>query len=155
MQGRGSRRFPLNRGGTVVEHCRKYTVGHGGGRRSRPGYRPWSCGDRAGVLPTPAGGVVVAVGCSVLLMWHFVGPAGQGPAYFSGGRVCGGSGPPLDGVLGCTLGSPGDTWRSRTPRGGRSGTPSLCAERPSLKDACCRRTSSPAGGGSGWSAQAE
>ena len=25
--GHGSRRSPLNRGGTVVEHCRKYTVG--------------------------------------------------------------------------------------------------------------------------------
>ena len=25
--GHGSRRFPLNRGGTVVGHCRKYTVG--------------------------------------------------------------------------------------------------------------------------------
>ena len=30
----------------------------------------WSCGDRAGVLPAPAGGVVVAVGCTVLQMWH-------------------------------------------------------------------------------------
>ena len=30
----------------------------------------WSCGDRAGVLPTPAGGMVVAVGCTVLQMWH-------------------------------------------------------------------------------------
>ena len=27
----------------------------------------------------------------------------------------------------------GDTWRSRTPRGGRSGTPSVCAKRPSLE----------------------
>jgi len=73
---RGSRRPPLNRGGAVVEHCRKYTVGHGVGRGSRPGCRPWSCGDRAGVLPTPAGGVVAAVGCSVLPMWRSVGPAG-------------------------------------------------------------------------------
>ena len=46
--------------GTVVEHCRKYTAGHGVKRGSRPGYRPWSCGDRAGVRPAPAGGVVVA-----------------------------------------------------------------------------------------------
>ena len=48
----------------------KYTVGHGVGRGSRPGYRPWSCEDRAGVLPAPAGGVVVAVGCTVLQMWR-------------------------------------------------------------------------------------
>ena len=41
------------------------TVGHGVGHGSRPGYRPWSCGDRAGVLPAPAGGVVVAVVCTV------------------------------------------------------------------------------------------
>ena len=56
--------------GAVVEYCRKYTVGHGIVRGSRPGYRPWSCGDRAGVLPSPAGGVVVAVGCTVLQMWR-------------------------------------------------------------------------------------
>ena len=53
----------------MVEHYRKYTVGHGVGHGSHPGYRPWSCGDRAGVLPAPAGGVVVAVGCTVLQMW--------------------------------------------------------------------------------------
>ena len=29
-----------------------------------------SCGDRAGVLPAPAGGIVVAVGCTVLQMWR-------------------------------------------------------------------------------------
>ena len=40
---------------------------------------------------------------------------------------------PLVGVWVCTLGGLGDTWRSRTPRGGRSGTPSVCAERPSLE----------------------
>ena len=62
--------FPPNRGGAVVEYCRKYTVGHGVGCGSRPGYRPWSCGDRAGILPAPAGGVVVAVGCTVLQMWR-------------------------------------------------------------------------------------
>ena len=61
---------PPNRGGAVVEHCRKYTMGHGVGRGSRPGYRPWSCGDCAGILPAPAGGVVVAVGCTVFHMWR-------------------------------------------------------------------------------------
>ena len=30
----------------------------------------WSCGDHAGVLPAPAGGVVVAVGRTVLQMWR-------------------------------------------------------------------------------------
>ena len=56
--------------GAVVEYCRKYTVGHGVGRGSRPGYRPRSCGDRAGVLPAPEGGVVVAVGRTVIQMWR-------------------------------------------------------------------------------------
>ena len=61
--------FPPNRGGALVEYCRKYTVGYGIGRGSRPGYRPWSCGDRAGVLPAPAGDVVIAVVRTVLQMW--------------------------------------------------------------------------------------
>jgi hypothetical protein len=46
--------FSPNRGGAVVEHCGKYTVGYGARRGSRPGHRPWSCGDRAGVLAAPA-----------------------------------------------------------------------------------------------------
>ena len=54
--------FSPNRGGAVVEHCRKYTAGYGAWR----GSRPWPCGDRAGVLVAPAGGVVVAVGGTVL-----------------------------------------------------------------------------------------
>ena len=54
--------------GAVVEYYRKYTVGHGVGRGSRPGHRPRPCGDRAGVLTAPVGGVVVAVGCTVLQM---------------------------------------------------------------------------------------
>ena len=61
--------FP-NRGGAVVEHCRKYTAGYGACRGSRPGRRPWLCGDRTGVLATPAGGVVVAVGGTVLQAWR-------------------------------------------------------------------------------------
>ena len=56
--------FP-NRGGAVVEHCRKYTVGYGAWRDSRPGHRPWPCGDRAGVLAAPAGGVAVPVESTV------------------------------------------------------------------------------------------
>ena len=70
--------FP-NRGGAVVEHCRKYTAGYGAWRGSHPERRPWPCGDRAGVLASPAGGVVVAVGGTVLQAWRRPeGPAGQG-----------------------------------------------------------------------------
>jgi len=45
-------------------------MGYGVGRGGRPGHRPCPRGDLAGVLPTPAGGVVVAVGCTVLQMWR-------------------------------------------------------------------------------------
>src|SRR6185312_1659363 len=62
--------FSPNRGGAVVKHCGKYTVGYGAGRGSCPGHRLWSCGDRGGVLATPAGGVVVAVGGTVLQAWR-------------------------------------------------------------------------------------
>ena len=57
--------FSPKRGGAVVKHCGKYTVGYGAGRGSRPGHRPWSCGDRAGVLAAPVGSVVVAVAGTV------------------------------------------------------------------------------------------
>ena len=57
--------FSPNRGDAVFEHCGKYTVGYGAGR----GSRPWSCGDHAGVLAAPAGGVVVAVGGTVPQAW--------------------------------------------------------------------------------------
>jgi hypothetical protein len=46
-------------GGVVVEYCIKYTVRYGAWRGSHPGRRPWPCGDRAGILAAPAGGVVV------------------------------------------------------------------------------------------------
>ena len=58
--------FSPNRGGAVVEQCGKYTVGND----ARRGSRPWSCGDFAGVLAAPAGGVVVAVGGTVLQAWR-------------------------------------------------------------------------------------
>ena len=89
----GSRRLPPNRGGAVVKHCRKYTMGHGVGRGDRPSHRPRSRGDCTGVPPTLAGGVVVAVGRTVLQMWHSVGPAGQDLVYSSGGGARGGLGP--------------------------------------------------------------
>ena len=62
--------FSPNRGGAMVEHCGKYTVGYGARRGSRPRHHPWSCGDRASVLAAPAGGVVVAVGSTVLQAWR-------------------------------------------------------------------------------------
>src|SRR6185436_17475416 len=62
--------FSLNCEGAVVEHCGKNTVGYGAGRGSHPGHRPWSCGDRAGILAAPAGGVVVAVGGTVHQAWR-------------------------------------------------------------------------------------
>src|SRR6185312_12461892 len=62
--------FYLNRGGAMAEHCRKYTVGYGAWRGSHPGCRPWPCGDRAGALVAPAGGVVVAVGGTILQAWR-------------------------------------------------------------------------------------
>ena len=62
--------FSPNRGGAVVEHCGKYIVGYGTWRGSHPGHCPWPCGDRAGVLVAPAGGVVIAVGGTVLQAWR-------------------------------------------------------------------------------------
>ena len=62
--------FSPNRGGAVVEHCGKYTGGYGAGRGSHPGHRPWSCRDHAGFLAAPAGGVVIAVGGTVLQAWR-------------------------------------------------------------------------------------
>ena len=41
------------------------TVGHGVRRGSHPRHRPRPYGDCAGVLTAPAGGVVIAVGCTV------------------------------------------------------------------------------------------
>ena len=85
MHGRRSQKssffFP-NRGGAVVEHCRKYTVGYGAWRGSRPMHCLWLCGDRAGVLAAPAGGVAV-LGESIVphSTWRrSEGPAGGGPA---------------------------------------------------------------------------
>ena len=62
--------FSPNHGGAVVEHCGKYTVGHGVRRGSHPGHRSRPCGDRAGILTAPAGSVVVAVGCTVFQVWR-------------------------------------------------------------------------------------
>ena len=57
----------------MAEYYRKYTVPHWRVRRRaciNPGHRPWPCGDRDGVLVAPAGGVVVAVGGTVLQAWR-------------------------------------------------------------------------------------
>ena len=136
--------------GTVVEYCRKYTVGHGVERGSRPGYRPSSRGDRASILPAPTGGVIVAVGCTVLQMWCndvlwapqvkvLRAPAGAGHAAVLD---------PLDRVQARAPGSPGDTWRSRTPRGG-SGTLAAGDGYPFSRGSWRHRTPSRAGGGPG------
>ena len=61
--------FSPNRGGAVVEHCKKYAAGYGAWCGSRHGRRPWPCGDHAGVLIAPVGGVAVAVGGTVLQAW--------------------------------------------------------------------------------------
>ena len=67
--------FSPNCGGAVVEHYGKYTVGYGVWR----GSHPWPCEDRAGILIAPAGGVVIAVGGTVLQAWRrSEGPAIQG-----------------------------------------------------------------------------
>ena len=61
--------FSPNRGGAVIKHSGKCIVGYGAWRGSCPGRRPWPCRGRAGVLVAPAGGVVVAVGGTVLQAW--------------------------------------------------------------------------------------
>jgi hypothetical protein len=126
-------------------------VGHGVGRGSRPGYRPWSCLDHAGVLPAPAGGVVLAVGCTVFQTWRSGAPWALQVRVLHAPAVAGRAAvpDPLDGVLACTLGGPGDTRRSQTPREGRSGAPAGCAEHPPLRGTWRRRTPSQAGGGPG------
>ena len=58
--------FSPNRGGAVVEHCGKYTVGYGAGRGSCPGRLPGLCGDRAGILMAPVGVVAFPVEGTVL-----------------------------------------------------------------------------------------
>ena len=65
MYGSGEKSSSSPYGGcAVADYCRKYTVLHWRVKRracSRPGCRPWSCGDRAGVLAAPAGGMVAPV----------------------------------------------------------------------------------------------
>ena len=62
--------FSPNRRGAVVKHYGKYTVGYGAWRGNRPGHRPWPGGHRAGILAAPGGGVVVAVGGTILQAWR-------------------------------------------------------------------------------------
>ena len=51
---------------TTVESTLWGPKEHGSGHGGRPGRRPWSCGDRTGVLAAPASGVVVVVEGTVL-----------------------------------------------------------------------------------------
>ena len=61
MYGRGEKSSSSSYGGcAVADYCRKYTVLHWRVRR-RACSRPGSCGDRAGVMAAPAGGMVAPV----------------------------------------------------------------------------------------------
>ena len=118
-------------------------------RRSHPGYRPWSCEDHAGrpashcrrrgrrwcmVFYIRRGGVRWALQVRVL---HAPAVAGHTAIPDS-----------LVEVRASTLGGPGDTWRSRTPRGG-SGAPAAGDGHPSSRGPWQHRTPSRAGGGPG------
>src|SRR6185312_7254388 len=94
---------------------------------------PTSCGGRADVLPAPASGMVFYIRRGGV-RWALRTRVLHAPAVAVAVAVRAAAPDPLVGVWACTLGGTGDTWRSRTPRGGRSGTPSVCAERPSWKD---------------------
>ena len=135
----------------MVEYCRKYTVGHGVGRGSHPGCRPWSCGDRAGVLPTPAVGVVVAVGCTVLQMWRGHVPWALQVRVLHAPAVTGHVAipDPHEWSAGARTRRSGRHTEFPDPSRGRSETPAASAERPSLRGTWRRRTPSRAGGGSG------
>ena len=91
--------FSPNRGRTVSSCCRKYTVEHW--RVWRWAWQlswetPWPCGDRACVLMTPVGVVVVAVEGTVLCARASGAPrvllagscSGQGPYRIRGSRPC-------------------------------------------------------------------
>ena len=98
--------------------------------------------------------MVIAVGCTVFQTWRGDVPwALQVKVLHSyvrqrqwGTRR---SRTSLDGALACALGGPRDTWMSRTPRGGRSGTPAGSAEHPSLGDTWRRRIPPEQGTGPG------
>ena len=62
--------FSPNRGGAVVEHYGKYTVGYGAGCGSCPGRLPGFCGDRTGILMAPVGVVTIPVEGTVLQAWR-------------------------------------------------------------------------------------
>ena len=61
---------------------------------------------------------LLGVRSSICGMVAFRGPCRSGSCVHQRWRGTRQSGTPLDGVLACALGGPGDTWRSRTPRGG-------------------------------------
>ena len=73
--GCGSRRFPLNRGGTLVGHCRKYTVG-----RRRVSQSSWISSlvlrrsRRSSCQPLQAAWSSLMYGLLYTARWHSVGP---------------------------------------------------------------------------------
>jgi hypothetical protein len=112
--GHGSRRFPLNRGLQWSDTVGS-TLWEGGACRCRPGYRPWSCEDRASrpanlcrrrgncwcmVFHIQRSGIRWALRIRVLHV----------PAVAMVGRAV--PPDPLVGVRACTLGGPGDSIRA-------------------------------------------
>ena len=66
MYGRGKKSSSSPRIGgaqwvTTVESTLWGAEEHGVGRGGCPGSHPWSCGDHAGILAAPAGGMVALV----------------------------------------------------------------------------------------------
>ena len=106
-------------------------------------------------LTAPAGGVVVAVRCTVFQMWRGgVAWALQARVLHiymcaSGSGARGGPGAPLGGVLARALRGSGSHVEVPDPSGGRSGPPADSAEHPPLGDTWQRRTPSEQGTGSG------
>ena len=112
-------------------HC-----GYGVGRDGRPEHRPCLRGDCAGVLPTPAGGVVVTVGCTTLQMWRDGVPLALQVRVLRAPDVAGCAvvpDPPGRSAGVRTKEVLRVTRRSRTPRGGRSGPPAASDGHPSSR----------------------
>ena len=113
--GHGSRRFPLNRGVQWSDTVGS-TLWEGGARRSRPGYRPWSCEDCAG---RPAN-LCRRRGRRWCMVFHIRRGAIRwaprirvlhAPVVAVAARAV--PPDPLVGVRACTLGGPGDSVRAR------------------------------------------
>ena len=143
--GRGSRRFPPNRGVQWPNTVESTLWGMASGAAvvldivlglAEIAPAPCQPSRRRGhrCRAYSSGGILRALQVKVLRA-----PAGVGHAAVLN---------PLDGVQARAPGSPGDTWRPRTPRGG-SGTPAAGDGHPSSRGPWRHRTPSRAGGGPG------